>query len=85
MNCSNRIICPVTGNLRCHISEGFRSDTIDGSEVTGSVVSGRDSYVYTGEIQASDIPSSIQVLKNGTEATPPARCCPRRSSIRKPS
>ncbi|RRJ34012.1 hypothetical protein [Halocatena pleomorpha] len=45
-------------------------DTIDGSEVTGSVVSGRDSYVYTGEIQAIDIPSSIQVLKNGTEVTP---------------
>lgn len=46
------------------------SDTIDGNEITGSVVGGRDSYVYTGEIQAIDVPSSIQVLKNGTEVTP---------------
>ncbi len=45
-------------------------DTIDGSEVTGSVVGGRDSYAYTGEITAIDMPSSIQVLKNGTEVTP---------------
>lgn len=46
------------------------SDTIDGNEIAGSVVGGRDSYVYTGEIQAIDVPSSVQVLKNGTEVTP---------------
>ncbi len=46
------------------------SDTIDGSEVSGSVVGGRDSYAYTGEIQSIDVPSSVQVLKNGTEVTP---------------
>lgn len=46
------------------------SDTIDGNEVSGSVVGGRDSYAYTGDIQAIDVPSSVKVLKNGSEVNP---------------
>jgi hypothetical protein len=46
------------------------SDTIADNTVAGSIVGGRDSYVYTGEVRDIDIPSSVKLFKNGTEINP---------------